>query len=183
MLYGEKIIQLKSGKTCLFRSPKPEEDKSVMMDFLRDIAGETDFILRYPEECTDSPEQEFKFLENLNQSPDAVMIVCEIDGEIAGNCQVSFKTRLKTRHRAMVAIGLRQKFWNQGIGTAMFAEMIRLAKDRGILQLELEVIEGNIRARSLYEKMGFRLQAVHPNFIRLKDGTFRDEYYMIKQLG
>ena len=69
-----------------------------------------------------------------------------------------------------------------GIGTALFQEMIQIAKEKDIAQLELTVIEGNERAKALYEKMGFSVVAEHPNAIRLKDGTMLKEFLMIKTL-
>ena len=65
----------------------------------------------------------------------------------------------------------------------MFREMIRIAEENpDLLQMELEFVEGNIRARALYEKMGFRIAGVHPNAIRLKDGTLLNEYSMIREI-
>ena len=34
----------------------------------------------------------------------------------------------------------------------------------------------------LYEKMGFRITGVKPDAIRLKDGTFVNEYMMVKKM-
>ena len=66
----------------------------------------------------------------------------------------------------------------------MMQEMIRIAEaNPNILQIELDFIEGNSRARALYEKMGFRITGVRPNAIRLKDGTLLNEYYMIREIG
>ena len=110
------------------------------------------------------------------------MISCIVDGKIAGNCQISFRTGLKDRHRASVAIALLKEFWNLGIGTRMFEELFRVARDRGVRQIELDFIEGNSRARALYEKMGFRITGVKPDAIRRKDGTFANEYMMLKRL-
>ena len=65
----------------------------------------------------------------------------------------------------------------------MFREMIRLAESReDILQIELEFVEGNERARRLYEKMGFRITGVHPNGICLRDGRLLNLYTMIKEI-
>ena len=106
-----------------------------------------------------------------------------MDGKVAGNCGISFGTHLKTRHRAGVAIALLRAYWNLGIGTRMFREMIRIAEERPeTIQMELEFVEGNTRARALYEKMGFRITGVHPNAIRLKDGTLLNEYMMIREI-
>jgi len=66
----------------------------------------------------------------------------------------------------------------------MFEELFRTAEDRGgIRQIELDFIEGNARARGLYEKMGFRITGVKPDAIRMKDGSFVNEYMMIKRLS
>ena len=76
-----------------------------------------------------------------------------------------------------------KKLWNLGIGTRMFEEMTRIAvSNPDLLQLELEYVEGNSRARALYEKMGFRIAGVRPDAIRLKDGTILNEYLMMKKL-
>jgi len=48
--------------------------------------------------------------------------------------------------------------------------------------VELEYIEGNVRARNLYEKMGFRIVGIHPDAVRLKDGTLRNEYLMMRKI-
>ena len=96
---------------------------------------------------------------------------------------ISFHTGEKDRHRASVAIALLQEFWNLGIGTRMFEEMFQVAEARGgVRQIELEFIEGNTRARALYEKMGFRITGIKPDAIRMKDGSFVNEYMMVKML-
>ena len=184
MIYESKKITLKDGRTALFRTPfTTEAEAAAMMDYLRICASETEFIIRYPEECTDTPAQEAAYLDNINRSENSLMIVCEMDGEIAGNCQIVFSDKMKTRHRATVMIGIRQKYWSIGIGTAMFEEMIRIAEGRQVWQLELEYLEGNERARRLYEKMGFVQYGERPDAIRLKGGTMRKEILMMRKSG
>lgn len=181
MEFTPKAIPLKNGRTALLRSPVIE-DAPQMVEFLKTIAGETEFMLRYPEECVGDVEGEKAFLDGILRSDTELMIVCEVDGVLAGNCHLSFNTRLKTRHRATVAIGLLSRFWGLGIGTALFQEMITAARDRGLDHLELDYIEGNERARHLYEKMGFYQVAQVPDVYRLKDGSMRQNVLMIKKL-
>lgn len=183
MVFKETEFILKDGRRALLRSPA-EDDAAEMLRFIQKASGETDFLLKYPEEYDEfTLEQEKEFINGAYFNNNALMIACVVDGKIAGNCQISFNTGMKERHRASVAIGLLQEYWNLGIGTRMFEELIRAAKERGgIVQIELDFIEGNTRARHLYEKMGFRITGVKPDAIRLKDGTFINEYMMVKKL-
>lgn len=182
MLLEEKKILLKNGQEAVLRSPVAS-DGPQMLDVLKRLSAETEFILRYPEEwAAMTAEQEAKYLEGLSRSQSELMIVCTVGEEIAGSCQLSFFTGIKTRHRAVAAIGLLEKFWGLGIGTTMFAQMEQAARERGTLQIELDYIEGNERGRRLYEKMGFVPVAERPDAVRLKDGTMRKEISMIKRL-
>lgn len=181
MNFNEKEIILKDGKKCLFRNPKVEDAKE-MNEFLKIVASETNFILRCPEECIETDEEEAKYLQAINDSKYDLMIVAIVDGKIAGNCQLNIHKRLKTRHRASIGIGILSKYWNKGIGTAMFKEMIDIAKKSGIIQLELEFIEGNDRGQALYEKMGFSIFGKRERSIKLTDGTYLSEFWMVKQI-
>ena len=165
------------------RSPR-EEDIPAILDYLVVTAGETDFLTRYPEECREyTPEFEKAFIDRVNASDNEIMLLCLVEGKMAGNSRILWKTDIKTRHRANIGIALMSEYWNLGIGTKLFQEMIRIAEENEyILQLELDFIEGNARARALYEKMGFRITGVKPNAIRLKDGTLLNEYSMIREI-
>lgn len=183
MIFDPVSFPLKDGRTGLLRSPAPEKDAADLVQYLYDTAADTPFVLRTPQEIRYTVEGEEAFLRNVVASPDACMIVCEVDGKIAGNCQITFLRGIKTRHRCDIAIALRKAYWGNGIGTAMFAAMEGLARVRqDVTVMELEFIEGNARARGLYEKMGFRIVGMHPNAIRQEDGSIAALYLMQKQL-
>lgn len=184
MLTNETPFLLKDGRKALLRSPR-QEDVPGLLDYLVKSAEESEFILRGPEDCKKyTPENEAKWIENMNAAENAATLVCQVEGRIAGNCEVSRSNMAKIRHRANVGIALLKEFWGQGIGTAMFQELIRIAESwQGLTQLELEFLEGNFRARALYEKMGFRIVGVRPDAFRLKDGSMRNEYIMIRKIG
>ena len=183
MLIEEVEFTLKDGRTALIRNPR-EEDIPGVLELLRKTAEETNFLTRYPEECESFTEEGEKALfARMNSADNETMLVCLVEGKVAGNCQILWSTGMKTRHRAHVAIALLKAYWNQGIGTRLFEEMIRIAEENEyILQMELDFVEGNTRARALYEKMGFRITGMHPNATRLKDGTLLNEYTMIREI-
>ena len=183
MVVQDIWFDLKDGRKALLRSPK-EEDVPGTLEYLVQSAGESEFILRYPEECGKyTYEKEKAFFEAKNASPTDAMLMCLVDGKVVGNCDIAALPNIKARHRAVVAIALLKDYWNLGIGTRMFRELIAIAESMPqITQMELEFMEGNDRARRLYEKSGFRIVGVHPNAFRLRDGAFRNEYLMIREM-
>lgn len=182
MLFPARTITLKNGGTAIIRVPDPVKDAAALVQYMKDVAAESPYVLAYPEERNFTAEKEESFLRAVLDSPNDLMLVCEVDGRLAGNCHLTRYGLAKVRHRADVAIALYKEFWGLGIGTAMFEQMIDAARQQGLTQLELEYIEGNSRGRALYEKMGFRLTGVHPDAIRQKDGTLADLHMMIKKL-
>lgn len=184
MKFEAKTIKLNDGREALLRIPA-EADAEAMLDYLRTTAGETDFLMRYPEECDKmyTLDSEKSIINRINASETELMLACFVEGELAGVCNLMFNNGMKTRHIARVAIALVKKYWRLGIGTAMMRELIAIAEKReGVLQIELEFAEGNHRARAMYEKLGFRVTGVHPNAIMLKDGTLLNLYLMAKEL-
>lgn len=176
-------IRLKDRREAALRCPTSEDAEGVLENY-RVCVGETAFLNFTPEEVNRfTLEEERRFIEEFGSSPDKLLFSCFVDGVLAGTCDIVFHTNLKARHRGGVSIAIQRRFWGLGIGTAMFRAMIELARSReGVTQLELEFIEGNSRARALYEKMGFRVCAVLPDAIRLADGTLLNEYKMIRKL-
>ena len=183
MILNEKQITLKDGRTAILRSPLAE-DAAEQTEMIKKAWGETDFLLRGPEDCDDiTVESERAWIENAVASPNKLVIVCTVEEKIAGICEIGFNTKQKIKHRASIGITVLKEFWNIGIGSAFFTELITAAKAREEVEIvELEFIEGNTRARALYEKFGFRIVSQKPDAVCLKDGTYRNEYYMQKRI-
>ena len=182
MIFDEKKIILKDGRTAILKSPAIE-DAEQLLNHIKTAFGETDFLSWYPEEWNHmTVEKEEAWINRALSSPAALVVTCYLNGEIVGNCEINFKSSIKTSHRATLGITVLRDYWGLGIGSAMFCELIAAAKAHGTKIVELEFVEGNDRARRLYEKFGFRVVAEKPNAFRLKDGTMLKEFYMQKYL-
>lgn len=169
--FETRTLPLKDGRTLTLRNPVPE-DAAELLRYMVDIATETHNILRTPEEAAQMTlEKEVAFINVVNESPHDLMICAFVDGALAGNCHVSYGWRVRTCHRGSVAIALRRAYWRLGIGTIMMQIMTDQARAWGLHHLDLEYVEGNDRARRLYEKAGYREVYVNPDAIRLEDGT------------
>ena len=182
MIFEPKTITLKDGRTCILR-PAEAKDARGMLDYLRISAGETPFLLRNPDEVTLTVESEESFLESRKDALRELMMVAEVEGVLAGNCGIITNGDLRrVYHRCGFAIALLKAYWHQGIASAMMAYAFELAKEMGYEQAELEVVEGNERAKALYKHFGFQETGKHLHALKYDDGNYRDEYTMVKFL-
>ena len=107
-------FKLKDGRTAILRSAN-EKDAKAFIEYMKKSTGETDFLLRTPEECeTQTIEQEIDFINNCNSSDAQAMIVCEVGGKLAGNCMVWWNNRVKTGNRLAERI-LESGNWNKNV--------------------------------------------------------------------
>ena len=182
MKLEKKIVTLKNGAVCVLRSAETK-DAQQMIDNLRVTAGETDFLLRTPEEVDYTVEQEEKILADTEQASRALMLVAEVDGEIVGICNLNpAGRRSRVRHRCTMGISMVSKVWGLGIGTAMMAVLLEQAKEVGFEQIELEVVGANERAIALYKKMGFVETGRVPKALKNADGSYYDNILMMREL-
>ncbi len=180
MVFEEKKVTLKDGRECTLRSVS-REDAADMIEYLRIVSGETIFLLRNADEVTYTIEAEADILEKKRNAPGEIMMVAEADGTVAGNCGIISRGDLRrVRHRCGFAIALKQQYCDAGLGTAMMEYALSLAKDMGYEQVELEVVDGNARAKHLYEKMGFKEIGRVVRSLKYDDGSYRDEICMVK---
>jgi len=87
----------------------------------------------------------------------------------------------RNRHTAYLVIGVLQGFASQGIGTRLFTQTEKWARDHTMHRLELTVMAHNERAVRLYQKMGFDIEGQKKQNL-LVDGKYVDEYEMAKLL-
>ena len=182
MRFPERTITLKNGRTCILRPTSPE-DSEAMIEYMRVTAGETPFLLRYPDEVSYTVESEREILSRILDDPGHAMIVGIVDGKVAGNCAISgIGVKRKIRHRCSLAITLYKEYWGLGIGTAMIGYLTELAKQVGYEQIDLEVVAENEQAQALYRKCGFVETGRRYHALKFDDGTYHDEILMVKTL-
>lgn len=181
MEFAEKTFVLKNGQQALLRRLQPA-DAEKMLEFLRETSRESDFLLRYPEENIMGISEEVQFLEGICRSDNKIMLACVIDGSVAGNISLRGNDYRKLRHRAELALAVRKNYWHLGIGRAMLTEAVGIARNLGLKYLELDYIDGNARAKGLYESLGFQEIARIPQAYCQPDGTFADAILMRKCL-
>lgn len=177
MEYRDTVI-LKDGRECLLRNGVESDGAAVIENFLL-VHAQTDFLLSYPDESTVTPEEEGRFLQKQTDSENAVEIIAEVDGVVAGLAGINpVGNRYKLRHRADFGVSVDRAYWGLGIGSALMNACIECAKKAGYEQIELEVVAENERAISIYEKAGFAEFGRNPKGFRSRVSGYQDVVYM-----
>ena len=170
--------KLKDGRTLILRDPTLS-DAQEMIDYLKVVGGETDFLLADEngiEGLTLQGEQ--SWITGTLAAANTKMFVGTIDGEIVLVCDVRAAGRPRIAHVAGIAISIKRAYWHLGIGNIAMQAMINFAKSTGVLRsLSLEVREGNDRAIALYKRYGSVEVGRHKARINVR-GTYYDEILM-----
>lgn len=104
-------------------------------------------------------------LENLQgQWPHFIALT---EGHVVGWCDISSLYRPVFAHSGVLGIGVLAAYRGQGIGEALMRSAIEQAKRIGLTRIELTVREKNRSAIALYEKLGFIVEGLHRNAVRV----------------
>ena len=172
-----------NGHKLTLRSAE-KEDAKMLLPYLKRVCGETRFLLREADECKDMTiEQEEAFITSHIDNDKACLILAELDDEYVGNASfdVAGGSR-RNAHRADIGIALYMDYTGMGIGKKLFALVLETIEKCGFEIAELTVVEGNDRARRMYESFGFVETGRIPKANKYDDGTYADDIHMMKVL-
>jgi RimJ/RimL family protein N-acetyltransferase len=131
-------------------------DAERLLEYVEQIAGESDYLLFGPGEFGVTLEEERAYLQRHADMPSALFLIAEIAGELVGTLSFSAGARPRQRHVGEFGMAVRRTYWNLGIGRRMLAELIAWAGRQGtIRKLNLRVCVENQGAIHLYEQLGF----------------------------
>lgn len=173
---------LRNGKKLMIRKPRVE-DAETIINVMTIADTETLFLARNPGEFCTPLEREKQIIENVLADNDVEWFVAEYENKVIGQCSVGLVRRNERyRHRAEVAFVILKDYCNLGIGGKMMEECIKWCKEKGITQIELDVVKNNRRALKMYQGFGFKIIGTRENALHYQDGTYADEYLMVKML-
>ncbi|MCM3511747.1 MAG: hypothetical protein PWR19_2262 [Carnobacterium sp.] len=159
-------------------------DAEKLLNHLKKIAIETGFMTMGIEGPGKSIETETQEIEAIVASDVTVMLVALDKEEIIGIAEIHGTNRPKVRHIGDISISIAKDYWGMRLGTMMMEKLIEWANgpSSSLKRLELTVQARNERARRLYEKMGFNLEAIMPRGVK-DEGMYLDVCLMSMMIG
>ena len=182
MTYAAEAVMLKDGMEATIRSVEPE-DAPMMLHYIKNMLSETPFLLRAPEEFDYTPEEETRILARRKEEPRSLMLVVEAGDQIIASADIcSHGAKSRLMHRGELGISVRKEYWRKGIGSALMERLLVFSAQSGYEQVELTVESKNERALGLYQKYGFTVYGTRPHGMKYPDGSYDDDYLMVKML-
>lgn len=180
MVFQEETYTF-NGRDIVLRSVEATpQNADMLLSFLKQVTGETPFLMCDPNEVTSTMEEEIDFIKRHNEGERQMLLCAYVDGKHAGNCSFKGKTRSRREiHRVGIGIALRQEYTGFGLGRLMLQALLRVIQEKGYEQAELKVVGGNERALHLYQSLGFRECGRIPHAFKSQEGTYRDEIVMV----
>ena len=123
--------------------------------------GDTEAAAALESENFSEPWSANSFMEELVKDTSIYLVVYDVD-KLIGICGLvtSFD------EGEVLNVSVRKEYRKQGIALDMLKHLLEEAERKGIQHFTLEVREGNVPARTLYEKLGFVCEGIRPNFYR-----------------
>ncbi len=111
---------------------------------------------------------------------DAIYLVADVDGSMAGQCFVRRETPgSELSHVGIFSILVDKKYRNKGIGSRLLDSAIKASKGRFEI-LHLRVFSSNSIAKKLYKSRGFKTFGIGPKFIKRGKRYFNREYMYLQ---
>ncbi len=144
-----------------------EKDLQQMIDIWNEVVGDG---VAFPQEDFLDAASGKEFFESQSYTG-----VAEDDGRIVGLYILHPNNIGRCGHICNASYAVKSNFRGQHIGEKLVSDCLIKAKDIGFKVLQFNaVVESNVHARHLYERLGFVQLGTIPGGFRMKDGHYEN---------
>ena len=177
MEFQPKIVTLKTGSSIKIRLPKLQ-DAQQLLDLKRNYIKNTTTIPLELDEYPNDVKSESNIIKDYIESRNSILLVAAFNKEIIGNIDLAGNKRSKMFHTAMIGMGIKEEWRNQGLGRCLIESVIDWAKKHSEIELIwLDVYASNELGFNLYKNIGFKVSGVIPKFFKDENG-YKDKIQM-----
>ncbi|MCI4371322.1 MAG: GNAT family N-acetyltransferase [Thermoplasmata archaeon] len=170
-------VSLRDGRSVTVRPGRQSDAESLLRNV--NLVGAEEVYIMMDGEA--DAESERRWLAEFDGDRNA-LFVAEADGEVVGSADGHGGSYPKNRHVCDIGIAIRDGWREVGLGRILMTRVIEWMRSRKFEKGELKVFATNLRARRLYESLGFREEGVFRRHIRIR-GAYVDEIAMGLWIG
>ena len=162
-----KTMTLKGGARVTIR-PLTRDDFDQLHSFFVSLPDEDRLFLRHD---VSDPEVIRKWTEELDHDRVIPLVALDED-EIVADGSLHIMPHEWTRHVGHIRLVTAKPYRGKGLGGLLTRELVTLAEARNLEKLQAYVIEDNLGAVKMFEKLGFKTAAVLEGMV--KDRSWRN---------
>jgi len=164
----------KDGNQFTIRKPTVD-DAAAIINYSKVLFASTNQVLTTLEEYTITVDNEIKWIENLNDNSNSLLLVAEMNDDIVGLLFFIPNSKKKIAHTGEFGVSVHPKYQVLGIGKNLIENLLEWATaNEQIEKIYLQVFATNIHAIKLYKEMGFIEEGRHIKAIKQLDGEYVD---------
>lgn len=145
------------------------DDAEVLEKFMQSLVGENLPVL-YAKAASPSLDEIIAFIK-AHSDPNVSLLIVVIDGErLIGMLDADIHRNSQRSHCTSFGMSVLNEYRRHGVGSALLKELFLWAKEHQLNRIELEVFSNNLAAIGLYKKMGFWVEGVKKEAVRVGAG-------------
>lgn len=169
---------LKDGSKATLRLVRPADAERVC-ELTRLIVQAGEGMVRTVAEIPRTAEEAAVGIRRQLCERRGVYIVADVGTAIVGQADVRVPPLLRLSHVGHFTVSVHPRYQGKGLGRALTVAAMQWAAEAGLAQVHLTVFASNLRARKLYESLGFEEEGVRRGYIRYEDGRLDDDVLMV----
>jgi L-amino acid N-acyltransferase YncA len=155
-----------------------EGDEAAILEFARNLPEDDLLFLRT--DITDAASVKAWIADA--ERGNSVTLLAELDGSLLGYASVHLNPLRWTRRVGEVRINVAPKWRGCGLGKQLSREILALASSLNLRKLTAQMVADQKQAREVFEHLGFRVEALLPNWIEDRSGKSHDLLVMACEL-
>jgi L-amino acid N-acyltransferase YncA len=153
-------------------------DKTAMLNFARSLPQED--LLFLHTDITD-PGAEEEWIANI-ENGSTITLLAEPEKLLAGYASLQVNPVRWTRQVGQIAINVIPEWRSRGLGEGLCEEVVTLARSLKLRKVVAQMVADHKNARALFERLGFHVEALLPDWVEDRDGHTRDLLLMAYRL-
>ena len=162
-------LTLKDGAQVVVK-PLEAKDAPALLEFYRALPEEDRLYLR---DDVTKPEWLERFVAHV-QHGEVVSLIALHGNKVTGEASLYRALHGWTAHVGEIRISVAPALRRSGLGSVLARDLVKLAIGLGVEKMIVQMVESQLSARRLFEKLGFRQEAVLRAHVKDIHGIKRD---------
>ncbi len=165
----DKTLKLKDGTDVVVRKlGKDDVDRS--FDFFNELPREDRAYLRVDVTRRDIVEQRIKAIDDKK----IIRLAALVDGQIVADGALELEGHGWKDHVGEIRLIVANPYQRKGLGMLMARELYMLAAGQKVEEIVVKIMEPQVGAMNIFERLGFKREAILHDYVRDIEGTKRN---------